>query len=206
MNYTQIVNAALAYMDREDIQTLDNMNGFIAIFEARINRYIKTRSMSIRAQFQANGEEYYSLPYDFSGMRDIKIIGDFTEESIAPIPKSKMAALDSNNGDGSGKHFYCITADQFEVKPLVDGETIEIVYYQMVPPLTSEKSSNWLTDKYPDVYVMGICVEIATYMKDTDAIGLYNSRYKEARDEINIHDDNEVWSGPPMHVGVYNND
>ena len=77
MNYTDLVGAARAYADREDADVGNNMDIFIIMAEARMNRLLKTREQSTRAYVATvDDQEYYSLPPDYAGMRDIQLNSD----------------------------------------------------------------------------------------------------------------------------------
>ena len=48
MNYTELVATSIAYADRYDLEVTDNVDTFIILVEARVNRLLKTRKQSAR--------------------------------------------------------------------------------------------------------------------------------------------------------------
>lgn len=203
MNYSEVKTAVLAYSDRSDTETSDNFDTFLEMFESRINRYLKTREMSVRATHAAvTDQDYYSLPSDYAGIRDIEVYtaGSSTRETLLRLTPEQMNALD----DDDEGIYYTIIADQFQIKPVdnIDGKIIEIIYYQKVPALTSTATTNWLATNYPDCYVTGVMVELSSYMKDLEAVGLWQQRYAEVISEIEQNDHREQWSGTPMAMRI----
>ena len=49
MNYQELVDASVAYADRNDIEVANNVDLFVTMAEARVNRVLKTRKQSKRA-------------------------------------------------------------------------------------------------------------------------------------------------------------
>ena len=73
MTYDELVAAALSYADRNDVEVTGMVNEFILMAEAHMNRVLKTREQTARAFTPiARGQDYYSLPPDYRGMRDIQ--------------------------------------------------------------------------------------------------------------------------------------
>ena len=74
MNYAEIVALALSYADRTDAEVANRVDDFLRVVESRINRVLKTMDMSTRTTtITITDKEYYTLPDDFAGMRDIEI-------------------------------------------------------------------------------------------------------------------------------------
>jgi len=74
VTYQELIDAAQAYADRYYLEVAANMPLFILMSESRMNRVLKTRKQSARAFTPTvEGQEYYPLPPDYAGMRDIQI-------------------------------------------------------------------------------------------------------------------------------------
>lgn len=201
MNYNAIKTLALKYVDRKDQDVIDQMDNFLRLVEARINRRIRVGNSTKRATMSvdANGL-YVGLPSDFAGLRDIQVVpSDKTGSAVSPdyvSPKTMNDTLFM----GSDKLVYTIIAGQIQISPLADDSEIEIVYYAGLTPLTSSQPDTWLSDLNPDVYVFGLCVEINAYVKDIEAGSLWDRRFKEELDNISISDANDRWSGAPLQI------
>jgi len=203
MKYQEIADTARAYADRNDIEVVNNINNFIALAEARMNRILKTRQQAIRGYtFAVQDQEFYSLPPDYAGMRDIQI-----SEGL-PIAKGKSASLilitpqqfnTQRNMPSDGNIYYTIEANQLQIHPPQQvGNIIELVYYQRIPNLDSVGDENWVSRDHPDIYIAGVCGEISLFAKDYPAADGWFERMGKSMDELDFSDEQERWAGGPM--------
>lgn len=202
MNYTELVAAGKAYADRKDVEVVENLPVFIQMAEGKINRRLRTRKQSARAAIPTkDGEEFYSLPPDFAGMRHIQFDSSSVDgqNSVYIMEYAAPEFFDQERSKvPSGKHYYTIIANQLQVYPrFAAGFFIEIIYYQRVPPLTNQADSNtnWLSEDYPDIYLSGLVAEIELFAKNYDVAGLWADRMNTAIDDLENIDIGERWSG-----------
>jgi hypothetical protein len=202
MNYSEISNLALAYADRSDTEVTSKIDSFLKIVEARVNRVLKTRDMSSRTTIATVlDQEYYSLPTDFAGLRDIEFRDTATSDirvTMQYLTPDQMNIVYSNGLSG---HYYTLVANKLQISPTHDsGKIIEIVYYQKLVPLTSLATTNWLSASHPDVYTFGLLVEISSFVKDAEAKALWDVRFIDAVNAIQSDDDRIRWSGTPLTI------
>lgn len=203
MNYQELADAARTYADRNDFEVIDNIDTFIIMAEARMNRVLKTRKQSNRAYTPTvEGQEYYSLPPDYAGIRDIQINSDLPDVDHKTVPchylNPELFNIKANEPYG-GKTYYTIIADQFQIYPKQSaGKTIEIVYYQKVPPLTATNFLNWMSQDHPDIYLSGIITEIELFVKNYETANLWDARMNRAIEELDNADIKERWSGSQL--------
>lgn len=201
MNYTEIKALALSYSDRTDTDTADKMDDFLLVAESRINRSLRTLEMSTRATVtMVADQEYYGLPDLFAGMRDVEIRESTSTKGyscsyLAPVQMNAKTVDD-------GCYYYTIIADQLQIFPAQDGKVLELVYYKRLTPLSTTDTTNWLSDRYPDVYLFALMTEIESFVKSADSAMLWEQRYKAAITEIETEDQLDRWSGTPMTVKV----
>jgi len=206
MNYLEIKDTALLYADRaKDTEVLSRIDAFLRITESRINRRIKVQDMAIRTTINmVKGQEYYGLPQDFAGLRDIEIR---SADTLVSDPKDRVTLQyltpeQMNNvvaGHDSGM-FYSIIADQLQVSSPQDGKTLEIVYYRKLVPLTADEAINWVSADSPDLYIFGILVEIAAFVKNAETSTLWDARFTTTLDELVSNDAVSRWSGTSMQM------
>lgn len=202
MIYEELVAAAKAYADRNDLEVEANMDVFILMAEARINRILKTREQSMRITTPVNPtEEYYALPEDYSGMRDIHFtsMGGNTNENMQYLAPSMFNIKRSTVY--SGTRYYTIVASQLQIFPVSQtGGTMEMIYYQNVPNLSEDNPQNWVSNFHPDIYLSGIISEIEAFVKNYDVSKAWDQRMTRALDELEKSDEIEVWSGTSLTV------
>ena len=207
MNYTEITDLALAYADREDNEVTSRIDNFILLVESRINRKLKTLDMSVRSiiDLVANpDQEYYQLPSDFGGLRDIEVNTTNQRKTLSYLNPEQMNNLITSSSDGAriSKIYYTLIARQVQIWPLQSLGNLEIVYYQRVPNLTAADPNNFISDEFPDCYIHGIVQEISAFAKDADAFGIWKKRFDESLDEIQLEDKENRWSGTPLTAKV----
>lgn len=201
MNYSEIVDLALGYADRQDTEVTSRIDLFIKVAEARINRTLMTLDMSCRAKTpMASTTEYYPLPSNYSVMRSIKVIDETNSASrvtLLQVNPEQMANL-VNNGE---TQFPCYTviSGNIHVQPFYDStHSLEIDYFQTLPPLSTGITTNWLSESNPDAYVFGVLVEINSFVKDAEASTLWDQRFQQAMSEITLNDAKSTWSGTSL--------
>lgn len=207
MNFSEITTLALAYTDREDDEVTTRMDKFILLVEARINRKLKTLDMSARSIIDLTvnpDQEYYQVPTDFGGLRDIEINTGPRRKTLVYLNPEQMNNLISSSADSLNitKIYYTITAQQIQIWPKQSSGNLEIIYYQRVPPLTSVNDQNWIGDEFPDAYIHGICQEITAFAKDTEGFKIWKLRFDESLAEIQLEDRENRWSGTPLEVKI----
>ncbi|EOE0154414.1 hypothetical protein ACJ8S7_005067 [Klebsiella pneumoniae] len=201
MNYTQLVAAATAYADRNDIEVNNNIDNFFIMAEARINRALKTAGQTHRVYTNTiNGKEYYTLPPEYNGMRVVHFnTGQVDKSGSQPIqlyyttPENIVNLQELGDVD---KQYYTIVNNQLQLhQTLPGGGTIEMVFYRKVPPLSQTNQENWLSQDAPDIYLSGLCAEIELFVKNYDAATLWDSRMSRAVDELSGNDVQNRWAG-----------
>jgi hypothetical protein len=208
MTYQELVDAAQAYADRYDEEVSKNIPLFILMAESRMNRVLKTRKQSARVYSNTlTGQEFYALPPDYAGMRDIQINSeeplnsDYASGSFNYLNPEQMNI--QRNQPPAGRCYYTIIGDQIQIYPMQDtGKALEIVYFQKVPPLTDVNINNWMSLDHPDIYVSGVVTEIELFVKNYDVAEGWAKRLVMATNELSSTDVLERWSGSAMTIKV----
>lgn len=206
MRYQELVDAARAYADRSDIEVDANLDTFILMAEARINRALKVAEQTHRMYTASiDGKEYYTLPAEFNGMRTVHFnSGDVDAEDSKTVQMyyaTPEQITQFQQDDTRGVFYYTIVNRQFQVHNTFPGKgTIEMVFYRKVPSLTSTNDVNWLSEDAPDIYLSGICAEIELFVKNYDAAQLWDARMTRAIGELSDNDIDNRWSGNTMMI------
>lgn len=206
MNYKEIVEAAKAYTDRYDDELAAAMPAFTRVVEGKINNALRTGDQSVRAQISMQrGQEYYSLPCDWGGFRDVELLspGQTHGLSLIYLSPEEMNKVSRQNNSSRGPHsYYTVIAGQIQIAPPADGQMLEVCYYQRLPKLSKDDDTNWLTEKNCDAYIFGLCTEISAFAKDLVAFETYKVRFMDALMDITMEDQVTRWSGPALRVQV----
>ena len=208
MNYEDIIATALSYSDREsDAELPSKLDNFLRIVESRIDRVLKVQRMTVRTLITTvENQEYYGLPDDFAGLRDIEIRSQ-DEDGVASKGRTTLKYLSPEQMNnlanvGTSNIFYAIIANQLQLTPTQDDKVLELVYYRKLPNLTSADNTNWMSEDNPDSYIFGLMVEISAFVKNAESTALWDSRFKTSLAEIDFDDSITRWSGTAMQMRI----
>ena len=209
MNYTEIVDLALSYADRSDTEVSSRMDAFLRIVEAKISRRLAVMNMSVRTLLATQeGQEFYTLPTDYAGLRDIEIREDISSSSrstlqyLSPEQMNNFSSLNKVYGSGRGKGvYYTLVTNQIQIQPIqAGGKVLEIIYYRKVIPLSPIKAENWVSLSDPDLYVFGLLVEISSFTKDAGALQIWQQRFEETLEAVEVDDSDSRWAGTALQI------
>lgn len=208
MEYADIVSASKAYADRNDIEVNQNMDTFILLAEAKINRVLKTSGQSKRIYTSTySGREFYPLPDEYNGMRTIHFNTGKVDSSESEIKQmfyiTPEQIVDIKQRGYADNLFFTVLNNQIQVYPLLPNDgTIEVVFYRKVPNLNKDNVVNWVSIDHPDIYISAMTAEIELFAKNYDAATLWNSRLVSAINEIDNNDVDNRWSGNTLSIKV----
>ncbi|WP_454917431.1 phage adaptor protein [Xanthobacter sediminis] len=78
---------------------------------------------------------------------------------------------------------------------------VEAQYYARIPSLTnSPTASNWLLQRYPSVYLYGVALEAAKFLRDADLSAATASLYGDALRQLTVDDARARWSAATVRV------
>ncbi len=201
MNYTQIVDTALSYSDREDLEVTSRIDLFMRIVESRMSNELEVGGQALRALINTVTDQvYYGLPADFSALRDIQVQAlDGTEkETLSYLTPEQMNTVDS--GSKLAGPYYTLVAGQLQIFPTQKDKALEVIYYARIPELTSTATTNWVSELNPQSYIFGLLVEINAFVKDAGATSIWEQRFMAELKSIKQHDSRSRWSGTPLTV------
>ena len=189
-NYTDLKASVADFLNRSDLTSV--IPDFVTMAEAEFNRTLRVREMSVRTQGPIDSQ-YVKLPDDFLGMRNIELMTD----PVTPLEYKNLQNLDIHRrNDKTGKPlYYSIVQNSIEFAPIPDETyTLEIVYYQKVPTLSSN-TTNWLLDNHPDAYLYGTLQDSAPYLQSDERVGVWAGKYQQVIEQITTSDEKAKFSG-----------
>ena len=204
MKYAEIISTAIDYADRKDDdgEIANVIDSFLRIVEARINRVLKVQDQSKRAvMVTVEGQEYYGLPFDFSGLRDIEIRSTLIASERSTPMYLNPEQMNNHVTVGSSKYAYTIIDGQIQLNPTTDNCLIEIIYYSTLEPLNDNSTQEtWLSRSSPDMYIFGLLVEISAFVKDVASTQVWDERFKSELANLSKDDQESRWSGTSLYI------
>ncbi len=190
-DYTTLQSAAVEYLARDQDATLvARVPTFIQLFEAKMNRALLVPQMEQRSTTAVDTSddepEFISLPSDFQTMRSVRLSGVTGKPRLAFLTQTQMDdyRFSTDNVTDQPVYFSIIgTEMQLAPTPNEDFE-LEMVYRKKIPALSSN-STNWLLDLAPDLYLYGVLMESAPYIKEDARLQTWGLGYSSALSALN---------------------
>lgn len=180
--YAELLTAAQNWMDRTDSSfATGRLPECVAMFEAFINRKIKSRDMHATTTFTTVSGAA-TLPSDL-----IQIISvTWTGSPVTPLEELEDADFQAKYGDLSTgtPSAYSVVGSTITIAAVDDTTTYKLKYYQKVPALSNTNTTNWLLAAHPDLYLFGVLTEAEAFTEDADAAGLWKARRDEIVQEV----------------------
>jgi len=200
-SYTENQFPATTLADNTTVSSTTQINTLIEQAEQRI--YNSVQFPSIRKnQFSVitANNKYISLPNDFLAVYSLALVTGVTNANLDTGTYEYLLNKDANfirqayptpNDTGEPKYYALFgptilnSAITTELS-LILGPTPDAAYYVELhyfyyPESITTAGTSWLGDNFDSVLLYGSLVEAYTYMKgETDIIGLYDGKYKEA--------------------------
>jgi hypothetical protein len=189
MNYTQLVNAVSDYTENTFGTT--EMNTFIQQAEQRIYNSVQFPSLrkNVTGTITANNK-YLSCPLDYLSTFSLAVI-DATGayEYLLNKDVNFIRQAYPQPTDTAIPKYYALFGPNsavanelsFILGPTPDATYTVELHYFYYPESIVTAGTSWLGDNFDTVLLYGTLVEAYTFMKgETDMMGLYDGKYKEA--------------------------
>lgn len=188
--YASLKTAIADWTHRADLTS--QLDDFIDITEARLNRSLRTSQQETIATLSAS-TEYVTLPTDFVAARSVRL-------NMTPVRELQYVTptiMDSLDDNGSTLNFYTIVQDSIRLQA-TSSYDLEVAYYAKIPALSSSNTTNWLFTLYPDVYLYGCLAEAFKYGQDDVQAGKYNALFDDTVRQISSMDDSRKYGSSMM--------
>jgi len=192
MNYAELQENVAAFLNRGDLT--DQIPMFIELAEARIRRDLRERNMQVRAEAMVYSE-YMRMPCDW--VETIRVIAD--DRILRLADQFNIERFDLTGPVA----FYRHVEDKFQFLPAPsnkDGSRLVVEYLAEVSKLTDDADTNWLLEKYPDIYLYGALLSATSYLHDDARIPIWTQAYGEAVSSANVSSDKSEYSGSALRL------
>ena len=178
----------LELVGRTDV--VDVFQRQLRMAETRLNRKIRVRDQ-IRRTDITFVDRSAAIPDGF-----LEVLELFNASKCAMVQQPVQKLLQ----DFESRGFYAVSNGTFSAP---DG-VYDLVYYTEIPTIAdSLTATNWLLEKFPDVYLYAAGAEMAKYLKDVEMTNAMNSFLEQAMDDLMTDDFNRQYSQGAMRVGGY---
>jgi hypothetical protein len=200
--YTELLAAGANWLARDDLTS--RIPEFVVLCEAKLNRTLFVRQMETRSTTTCDttddNPEFISLPSDFQTMRRVRLSGVTGKPRLQFMTQTQIDDYRYSIDNVSDQPVYfSIMGDEMELAPTPNEDfTLEMVYRKNIPALASN-STNWLLTAAPDVYLYGMLLESAPYIKEDERINTWALGFATAISQLNELSHKQSFdSGPSM--------
>lgn len=195
--YAELLTAIDNWTHRADLTS--RAPEFISLFEAKINRLLKTRDMETKDASFSIAAEYVNVPSGLARVREFYL--NTTPKTVLQVMPGD---LQGNYFSATGKpRFYEIVANQFRFGPAPDGTyTATLIYSKAITGLSGSNTTNWLLTSHPDLYLYGTLAEAAIFAKDAPWAEPSIQMTKELIEDLRQYDADSKWGGNSMSVRI----
>lgn len=191
-DYSSLVMEACEYSGRNDI--MHHFPRFIGLCEAKLNRSLRVADMEKTATISlVDGNS--DLPPDYLEAREV-----LGANGLSINGWSLSGLSDRYRSYGGVPQGYAIVGNVLQARP-ISTSNLTMTYYAKIPPLSPSAPTNWLLEKAPDVYLYGLCEEIAIWQKDADAAGLSAGMKEQAIKGLKMTDNGARWGNGQVVLG-----
>lgn len=198
MTFNSLTSQVLAYLDRTDFDTMEQIPNFINQAEQRICR----ESKSIGLENYVNGLFTIGLPVLQKPGRWRRTLS-FKYGSGPTLDTSNQLYLRSNEylraywpqeTELAPPLYYADYGyNNFLIAPTPDRNyPFELCYLELPVPLTINNQTNWLTFNAPDVLLYATLLEAIPFLKNDERVPLWQSMYDRGLSSLNLQDDQRI--------------
>jgi len=195
MTYNSLITQVLAYLDRTDFETTEQIPNFINQAEQRLSR----ESKSIGFESYVNGVFTAGLPVLQKPGRWRRTVS-FSYGTGETFNTSKQLYLRSYEylrsywptevEQGVPLYYSDYGYNNYLIAPTPDQNyPFQICYLELPEPLSITNQTNWLTFFAPDALLYATLLEAIPFLKNDERIPLWQSLYDRALKSLNLQDD-----------------
>jgi hypothetical protein len=176
--YSDLQGAVASWLARGDLAA--TIPDFIALFEATANRRLRVRQQEATVSLTPSAGSV-ALPVDYLAWRRLTWTGNSRADLTYVEPSWLQAAYPT--APAGVPQVFTIEGGAILIRP-VDAAVLEFLYFQKIPPLSSDAPVNWLLTEHPDLYLFGALAESYGFTVDPEKLALWKARRDELFEEV----------------------
>lgn len=203
--YANLKLAINEWLARSDISE-ENVDTFIDLAEARINRVLRLRAMEtvyfrpLAADASTDvpqGYRQWKEAFLYRGGGAVDTMPTLANEVVMSLTTTGVSGtMDTRRLSQRSAGMVARIGTKFYVSGIPVGTySLGGIYYKTFPALTDANQTNWLTENAPDLLLSACLMEGAIFIKSRDEIDLWAERYNALLAEIQDEAERELWSG-----------
>jgi hypothetical protein len=168
--YAELKAAAADWLNRQDMASV--IADSVTLFEGAANSVLRSTRMIGDDAITASTRRV-AVPADFIEPVYLQANGD-TTRPLEQVSPEQIVQIRRRLATTGTPRSFSVIGRYIELAPAPAVSTLyDLVYYQTIPALSDDNTSNWLLANHPDIYLYGTLLQAAVWMKDQDRIKLY---------------------------------
>lgn len=175
MTYGTLKSDIASFVQRDDLTAV--IPTWVRFATAALNRELRTPEMESR-DTQTLTTEFTGLPSDFLEMRSVTTGAG---EPMRYLGNQQFVDVVAQ-GDNLSPPVYTIDDYQLRIYPaptVAEPLAVVINYYEEVAALVADPDTNWVLEKYPDVYLYGALVHARAWLHDDQRLLTVKALYDQ---------------------------
>lgn len=196
--YAGLLTAIGTWLNRSDLAAM--VPNFITLLESRLNRVLRVPEMEESDTLTVT-DGVATLPSDWLEIRHLYWDGDIDSE-IVPVPHSTIRRDYPLSTYTGRPQVYAVHNGDIHLAPLPSAdaeEELTILYYEKIPALSAQNTTNWLSLSHPDIYLYGALCMAEAYIWDDERLHtLWRPAFDEAIAELQAQGVSKHHGGGPL--------
>ena len=197
-SYENLQTNIADYLARQDLT--DKIPMFISLAEKRLNRDLRLRQTLQQSTFSMDSGFTVPTPADFLELQDIHLEGN----PIVPLTFQTVSQFYRRSGGSNAQGVpvnYTLVADNLILAPQPTGaSTVNLTYYKIPQPMSSENPSNEYLDVCPDLLLYASLAESSPFLMDDPRLATWQALYAEGLASITKSDQDSIYPAQPLAV------
>jgi hypothetical protein len=180
--YSGLQDSIASWLARvADTQITGNAADFITLAEAYFNRNLRTRQMeTVQTLTTASGVA--NVADDYLAWKRLTYLAE-PRNSITYLHPNVFEATHPEVVEGVPVSF-TIEGSAIKIRPYNDSTDFEFLYYQTIPALSDDNTTNWLLTAHPDLYLAASLAEANAFLLNPEHATLWAEKRNTILDQI----------------------
>ncbi|BBU72724.1 virion structural protein [Cronobacter phage vB_CsaP_009] len=224
-NYKDLKDSVKLWLNRRDNATLDNIPMFINFAEKQFTRLVPMPYYEANLEYKVeegngtliipknllkikhimvNGQPYNRSDVE-TFMRMTKSVSSKNSKNEHSVDKDDAIALSNQSGSTSTKsYFFTRIGSILHFTPTpVDGDIIQLIYYQDIPEMKDDEDQPYSLLIAPDVMLYLSLRHASIWLRDNEQEQYWMAKAQEASDSLKSQLDDAEWSGSALVVPYF---
>jgi len=181
----------------------DILNDFIEIALSTANRALRIPSLEAYQALPLDANGYALIPTDYIEAKEAYVEINGVNVLLERKAINEVDFVANANGVSGIPCFFGRFGTHFRVAPW-SGETstLNLYYYNIIPAMPDDDSTNWFTLYAPEVLLYGALAELCNYTRDNEGIQIWSQKFTTAINTIQAVEDRAMWNGSTIGISL----